>query len=192
MDFLHFHGITVSPQVLERMVVAAVDALPRTLYASNPDEELTAPERDALLRGGLDPSRRELGATDPLARTAADYAALLRRSRSVREAARMLAVHESRVRQRLNTRPPTLYGFKVGGEWRIPDFIFEGKRLVPGMEVVAGRLDPAIHPVGFFRWFTMPDPDLVLDDEDPTPRSPRSWLLAGYAIETVAALAAHL
>ena len=189
--FLHAHGINVSPEVMERMVAAAVDDLPRTLYPTDPSHDLTKAERDALIRGGLDLTPRDLGEDDPLARTAADYAALLRRSKTVAETAKLLGVNESRVRQRLNSKPPTLYGFKLEGEWRVPDFIFVGKRLVSGIGELASKLRPDLHPVGFFRWFTMPDPDLdVAEGEEPL--SPRLWLLSGHSPGIVADLAAEL
>lgn len=188
--FLHAHGIDVSPEVMERMVAAAVADLPRALYPADPSQDLTEAERDALVRGGLDLTPRDMGERDPLARTAADFGALLRRSLTVAETAKVLGVNESRVRQRLSSKPPTLYGFKLDGEWRIPDFLFERRRLVPGIAEVAARLDPEIHPVGFFRWFTLPDPDLVIDKGRPL--SPRLWLLSGHSPETVAELAANL
>ena len=190
--FLHAHGISVTPETMERMVAAAVEDLPRTLYPAAPHHDLTEAEQEALVRGGLDLAPRELGERDPLARTVADYAALLRRSRTVAETARLLGVNESRVRQRLGSKPPTLYGWKLEGEWRIPDFLFERRRLIPGVSEVASRLDPAIHPVGFFRWFTMPDPDLATDGDRGNPLSPRLWLLSGHSPETVAELAAGL
>jgi hypothetical protein len=114
----------------------------------------------------------------------------MRTSKTVAETAKILGVNQSRIRQRLNSKPPTLYGFKLDGEWRIPDFLFEGRDLVPGVAQIASSLDPEIHPVAFFRWFTSPDPDLVTDDADPL--SPRLWLLSGHEVTVVAVLASEL
>ncbi len=192
-SYLHAHGIAVSPATLERMVVAAVDELPTVLYPTDPRHDLSDPEREALSRGGLDLTPRDFGDQDPLARTVADYAAILRRSKTVAMAAKLLGVNASRVRQRLNAKPPTLYGFKLEGEWRIPDFLFAGRRLIPGISELAAALPPDVHPVSFFRWFTLPDPDLVAsDDARAQPISPRVWLLSGGSPRELALLAAHL
>ncbi|MEZ0228121.1 MAG: hypothetical protein ACAI25_05805 [Planctomycetota bacterium] len=192
LAFLQAHGIAVSPEGMERMVAAAVESLPRTLYPMDPTHDLTEAERGALVRGGFDVTPRNLGFKDPLAGTAADYAALLRTSKTVAETAKILGVNQSRVRQRLNSVPPTLYGFKLDGEWRVPDFLFEGGALVPGAAEIASRLDSEIHPVAFFRWFTTPDPDLVMDGDDAEPVSPRLWLLSGHDAAVAAELAAEL
>src|SRR5437016_6196413 len=103
------HGIMLSFEEFAGMVANAVEALPRSLYAANPEAELTASEHEALVRGGLDPRRRALGTADPLARTAADFTMLIASSRSVAETAAFLGVHESGIRQRLNAEAPTLY-----------------------------------------------------------------------------------
>lgn len=192
-DRLAACGIRVSLEQFTSMVANAIEALPTSLYAASPEAELTEWEQAALVRGGLDPSREDRGTADPLARAAADFTMLIASSRSVAETANLLGLHESRIRQRLNADVPSLYGFKVEDEWRIPAFVFEGSRLVPGLSAVVSRLDPSLHPVAFFRWFTTPDVDLVLrGDPKDTPQIPRSWLLAGYAVEAVAELAAEL
>src|SRR5579871_459994 len=163
---LRARGITVSLADMERMVAAAVLEMPKVLLTEDPGHELTEAERKALVEGGLDLSPRKLGPADPLARSAAQYAAILGCSKTVSETAKLLGVTEGRVRQRLNSRPSRLYGLKLDGEWRVPDFIFDGRRLIPGIEEVASRLRPDVHPVGFYRWFTMPDPDLSIEDGD--------------------------
>jgi hypothetical protein len=191
--FLRARGITVSLEDMERMVVAAVEDMPKVLLTDDPSKELTEAERNALLEGGLDPTPRGLGPADPLARTAAEYAAILKCSKTVAETAKLLGVSEGRVRKTLNSVPPRLYGLKLKGEWRVPDFIFDGAHLVPGIEEVASRLRPELHPVGFYRWFTMPDPDLSIEEGDEEkPLSPRLWLLSGHPVEVVAELAAGL
>ncbi len=106
------------------------------------------------------------------------------------EVARLLGVDDSRVRQRLTKR--SLYGIKLPDGWRLPAFQFDPARpgrLVPGIGRVLPRLDPALHPVAVYRWFTLPNVDLVLDD---TPVSPLDWLRSGGDPTEVAALAADL
>lgn len=191
--FMHAHGIHVSLDGLERMIAQAVGRLQKTMYPVDSSRELTSPERDALERGGFDLTPGPLAENDPLAQTTAEYAALLKTSKTVAEIAAILDVNESRIRQRLNAEPPTLYGFKLEGEWRIPSFLIEKRSLVPGVGKLASKVDRNVHPVALYRWFTSPNPDLV--EEKVTggePLSPRRWLLSGLLPDTVAELAAEL
>lgn len=197
-DFLKGLGLNVAPAELEDLVASAVLTLPTTLASGDPSGEISDSEREALTRGGFDPATQSSGGQDPLARTVAEFAALIRTSRTVAELAKILRVNESRIRQRLGERSKSLYGFKVDGAWRIPEFVLDGTRLVPGIDKVAARLDPELHPVAFFRWFTTAHTDLVGGEAaaeeigEERPLAPRSWLLAGFDPEAVARLASEL
>jgi hypothetical protein len=110
-------------------------------------------------------------------------------SYTAEQAADLLGVNASRIRQRLGGPSRTLYGIKPGKEWRIPKFQFEGRRLIPGIERVVERLAAGLHPVAVYRWFLTPIPDLTVDE---TPTSPLDWLRLGNPPEVVAELAAGL
>ncbi len=186
-EALHRVGVEVSPDRFEAMVLEAVEGL-REVYQADPRRELTPAEVQALQRGGFELEQQDLGDTDPLARTAAEYAALLATSRAVPESAEALGVDSSRVRQRLAAR--TLYGIKVRSGWKLPSFQFEPSGgTVPGIEEVLPRLDPALHPVAVHRWFVTPTPDLELEGESV---SPLTWLRAGGSPRQVGELAAGL
>jgi hypothetical protein len=109
-----------------------------------------------------------------VSRFVATYAGLLATSLTSADVAEMLGVDASRVRQRLGAK--TLYGVKTEHGWRAPRFQFDGDRLVPGIERVFPRVDPGSHPVAVYRWFTLPNPELELQDRSV---SPRDWLLSG-------------
>jgi hypothetical protein len=186
-DVLRRHGIALTPRAFEAVVRAAVERLP---VVGSPDESadaLTPAERAALEAGGFDLSPRRAGEPDPLAASAAAFAALIASSLTVPQAARRLGVDGSRVRQRLAAR--TLYGIKLPEGWRLPLFQFDGDRLVAGISAVLPHLDPALHPLAVIHWFTLPDPDLILDDR---PVSPRDWLRSGGDPAPVIALAGDL
>jgi hypothetical protein len=86
-----------------------------------------------------------------------------------------------------------LYGVRLGSGWVVPEFQFADSKLVPGIAEVVARLDPEIHPVAVFRWFTTPNPDLVLEQEEESRRlSPRDWLLLGLPVQAVVELATNL
>ncbi len=188
--FLHAHGLQIEPEVLDRLVREAVARLPRGLYRDEPRRDLTAAEVEALRSGGFDLAGEDFGEEDPLARTAAEYAALLQSSLTTAAAATRLRVAPSRIRQRLTARPPTLYGIRLASGWRIPEFQFAGDELLHGWSEVVAALDPELHPISVYRWFTTPNTDL----EDPEGRriSPRGWLRLGREPGLVAELAADL
>jgi hypothetical protein len=174
------------------MVQEAVKRLQRTLHRADPREDLSAAEAKALERGGFRLEAVDLGTEDPLARTAAEFAALLKTSLSTNEAARRLGVDASRIRQRLTSQSPTLYGIRLDSGWVIPEFQFDGHKLLTGISEVVPNFDPELHPVSVFRWFTMPNPDLVADELGGRALSPRDWLRLGYPPGAVAEVARDL
>ena len=176
---LRDRGIQRSPDDIaeeaRRFVFYVLSGMPTGRWAPDPGIEFTEEEIVALKEGGLDLSPRVAG-PDPLARTAAKYVALLASALTTKEAAEVLGVGESRIRQRL--REGTLYGMKAGRENRLPAFQFEGAKEVPGIAKVLERMDRSLHPVAVLNWFTLPNPDLYLVEEA-RPVSPRYWLLSG-------------
>ena len=161
----------------------------QTLFPSDPAAELPAEETAALRRGGFELTPRKSESANALARTAADYAALLATSLAANEAAQTLGLDPSRIRQLLVARK--IYGLQRKGVWRIPIFQFDGHRLLPGLEEVVPSLPRDLHPVAVYRWFTSPNPDLLPEDLD-RELSPREWLLAGYSPKIVAQLGVDL
>jgi hypothetical protein len=195
LAYLHAHGLSVAAQAFEPMVEQAIESLQRRLYRPDPRADLTAGEAAALERGGfeLEPTGGAAAeGDDPLARTVADYAALLETGLTTAEAAARLGVDPSRVRQMLIADPPHLYGIRTRAGWSLPHFQFDGGKLVPGAGKVLGRIDPELHPVAVYRWFTSANPDLVDERLSPRPLAPREWLLLGLAPDPVAELAADL
>jgi len=192
--FLQAHGIRVAPNVFEEMVQEAVVSLRRSMYRSDPRPDLTAAEVAALERGGFDLEPEDLGAEDPLAQTSAAYAALLKESLPTAAVAEILGVDPSRIRQRLTSNPPSLYGIRLESGWVVPTFQLEGNKILPGIAEVVARLDPELHPVSVLRWFLHPNADLIIEKEGDEPRtlSPRDWLRFGLPVPPVAELAANL
>lgn len=191
--FLHAHGIRVLPGTLDEMVREAVTRMHQTLYRDDVRADLTEAEAEALKRGGFELEPENLGPEDPLARTAAEFAALLKQSLPTTAAAERLGVDPSRIRQRLTSQPPSLYGIRLESGWVIPEFQFEGDMLIPGIGEVAAQLDPELHPVAVYRWFMTPNPDLIIEEgEESRVLSPRDWLRSGLPVKSVAELAADL
>lgn len=187
--YLHAHGLSVEPDALNDLFRKAVSSLPGVLHRTDPREDLPPHEVELLQRGGLDLDADV--SPDPLAKTVATFAALIRDSYTAGEAAEMLGVNRSRIRQRILDR--SLYGFKIDNEWRIPAFQFdESGNALPGLSVLVRELDPSLHPVAVLRWFTSPDPELVAEELSEEPLSPQQWLMAGRSPEVVVQIAADL
>lgn len=190
--YLHAHGLRVSPEQLDLLVREAIDRLQRELFRSDPRRELSREETRILELGGFDLEPVDLGAEDPLARAAALYSGLLKTSLDTAAAARLLGVDPSRIRHRLTSRPPSLYGIRLESGWRLPRFQFDGEGLIPGIGEVVAELDPELHPATIYSWFVSPNPDLVAEKLVEGPLSPRDWLRHGFPPRAVAELAKHL
>jgi excisionase family DNA binding protein len=182
-------GLRLSLAHFEQLVMEAVHQVLPEAPAPDSRTELSEAEVAFLQQAGVDLANfapRDLGPDSPLARTAAEYAAILAASLTVPELASRLGVDQSSVRQRLAAH--RLYGIKLGKGWRIPLFELDdsGKALVPGLHLIAPHWEGA-HPVEVAEWFTQPHVDLRGANDEPI--SPRAWLLAGGNPRTVAALA---
>lgn len=167
-------GLQVSLTEFESVVLDALRLIQTNVVVDHPERELTAAEQDALIRSGASIEELPSGVVSPLVEGAAQYTALLLSSYTVDDVARMLRVDPSRVRQRLAER--SMYGVKLRGGWRIPKFQFDGDRMIPGVEQVIRAIPDAMDLVGLHNWFTLPDPDLDVEDRAV---SPSDWLRRG-------------
>lgn len=172
-----FSGVTLDA------LVDALPAGPDPSPGTQPAAGFTAHELHALESVGADITPMPL-LQRPSLRTSLRYRQLLDTALSTAEAAVRLHVDDSRVRQRLSAR--TLLSHRVGTAHRLPKFQFTDDGELPGWSKVAPLVASSWHPVAIERFFTSPHVDLVLDDEQV---SPREWLLAGGAPDIVAALA---
>jgi hypothetical protein len=146
---------------------------------------LSAGEVSALERVGLlaSPWAGEAH-QDPLVVSITDYMALLDTSLTTSEAADLLQVDVSRIRQRL--REHSLFGIEYDGERRLPRFQFERHLVLPGLRELLAALPEALNPLDVAEWFLSPNPDLELGTGAVCPRE---WLLRGEAVDAVVTLA---
>lgn len=152
--------------------------------------DLTAAETAALRQVGAFKDDTPIPAdNDPLIRSQAQYMAVLEESFSAAQAAKLLSVDVSRIRQRLRER--SLFGIEHDGSWRLPRFQFERRRVIPGLSQVLKALPEDLFPLDVVDWFVLPDADLQLES-DPAPVSPREWLLSGRPVEPVVIMARDL
>lgn len=175
----------------DRFVAAAIAAVEELrdagLASDRPATQLTTRETEALAAGGLDLADRRRREPDPIAETAARFAALLADSADVAEVAGRLGVTRARVRQRAQER--TLLAFREGDEWRFPRGQFAAAAAIRGLPAVALALPRDLHPVAAWTFLNEPSADLAVGDE---PASPLDWLRSGGPPEPVAAIAREL
>jgi hypothetical protein len=178
-------GIRLTSEEFGEIVLEALRQMPTVITSDDPTRELTEAERDALIRGGGIVGEPPADMPDPHAKTIAKFAALLATSYKVDEVATMLGVDPSRIRQRLKER--SLYGVKTTQGWRIPRFQFDGRQLIPNVDQVIAAMPADMDLIGFYNWFTLPDPDFWIDEVSV---SPSKWLRSGGDPTHVVALAA--
>jgi hypothetical protein len=183
-------GVSMKPSDVEQLLLATLGEMQLASSFPDPRQELTADELVALKRGGfsVEPTPRT-DLDDAITRTAAKYTSLVATGLTVKAAAAMLGVNQSRIRQQLLAH--TIYGIKHDHSWRLPLFQFENERLIPGVGDVFARLNWSVHPIGVYNWFVAPDPNLQTDGDE-MPLSPRDWLRSGRSPVPVAELAATL
>lgn len=173
------------------MIVHGILEMPVRRIADSPEKELSDEEIAALKRGGMDLSPTKPGEPDPLAHTAARYAAILATSYTTSEVAAMLGLTEGRIRQKI--AEGSLYGLEAAGRgYKLPAFQFEGGEEIPNVGMVLKVLRRDLHPVEVENFFTLPNPDLYLDKDEEQPVSPREWLLSGGGASTLIPLAEEL
>ena len=193
IEALQRAGVRITEQELDELLVQVVSAMVPAPLPRNPRMELTEADAAALERGGLAlQPLDDLGPDDPIVKTVATYASLLASSLTVSQVAHILGVSTGRVRQELYAG--TIYGIKDTGAWRLPRWQFADDLtgLLPGIRRVLPRLDRSILPIAVYTWFTSPDPDLTIDENEEITLSPRDWLRSGRNPQVVADLAGAL
>jgi hypothetical protein len=179
-------GVTEALETFAGFVVAT-----ELVVMAEPGRELTEAESQLLDEGGFPAPHDdgERGSGVDISTLAQDYARMCLEALSTTEAAALLHVQPSRVRQRLAAR--TLFGLAKGDRWVLPCFQFIGGKPVPGIGKVLQVLDEALHPVTVERFFATPQPELYAEEVD-RPLTPREWLQAGYDPAPVMQLARDL
>ena len=140
-----------------------------------PERAFTAGEVRALSRVGLQRSERLRGDAERARREAlAVFFTAFHTALSTAEAAALLGVNASRVRQRVKER--TLLALNDASELRFPSIqFFKGKEL-PGLRSVLPALPEQVKAIEALSWLATPTAELA--DDGAEPRSPRDYLLA--------------
>ncbi len=177
-----------APESLNKVLRRVLDAMPTMLYGET-GTELTVAERQVLTDAGVDLNAEPR--EDPLAMTAALFAAIIETSVTTDEAANRLDMRQSRVRQMIARG--TLYSVLLDNRRYIPLFQFEKNGgLIPNITKVNAALPGDLHAVDVYDWYTKPDPDLFVGDDIGASVSPLAWLGSGGDIKSVLVLVRRL
>ena len=144
--FFQLYGLKAeAPATLNKAMVQAIRSMQRSVYSESA-RELTAAELKVLEGSGAD-TREHADLPDPMGDYATEFAAILETSLSTSAAAKRLGVHSVRIRQLIGDG--SLYAVQIDGRWRIPEFQFERKKLVPNIgEVRVSTTSPALLVTG--------------------------------------------
>lgn len=161
-------GIPVS-DLLETLL----DQSARVPAVGEPERSLADAEQDALALVGVTvrPVDQGLLLRNAMARLQAR--ALWP---TVAQVAERLGIGTSMVRQRLGARQ-LLGEHDHKNAWRIPAWQFAGSQIVPGLTEVLPRVPAGLDLDAIERFFTEPNPDLIVDG---IPVSPLTWLATGH------------
>ena len=184
-----------APESLNKLLRRVLDAMPTMLYGET-GTELTVAERQVLIDAGVDLNAEPR--VDPLAATAALFAAIIETSVTTDEAAKRLDMRQNRVRQMIARG--TLYSVLLDNRRYIPLFQFEKPLgqfeqkdgLIPNITKVNAALPGDLHPVDVYDWYTKPDPDLFVGDDIGASMSPLAWLGSGGDVKSVLVLVRRL
>ena len=189
VDYFTARGLrSTAPESLNAALRVVLDAMPTMLYGE-PREELTPEEQAVLKEGGVDLDAK--ARRDPLAETAVQYAAIIASSLTTQEAAERMGIPESQVRQMIARR--TLYSILLNNRRYIPIFQFEKDGpLVVNITKVNAALNPELHPVEVYDWYTRQNPDLFAGDDIDATMSPLSWLRGGGDVKKLVMLARRI
>ncbi len=165
-------------------LMLVLEQMEPTVYGDT-TRELTAEEQEVLRQGGL--VLEPQPGPDPLAQSTVKYAAIVTRSLSSKAVSRRLGLSPGGIRQMIADR--SLYSFLIGHRRYIPEFQFQGNRLVSNIAGINKALPRDLHPVEVYNWYHLPNLDLFLDEDIDHTIRPLDWLKGGYDAERVVFLA---
>ncbi|MDV6012248.1 DNA-binding protein [Haloechinothrix sp. LS1_15] len=147
-----------------------------------PAEHFSAEQQEALAEVGLDLSPYADDEPCPRAKSVVAHAVFTKSAYSVSEAARLLDLTQSEVRDRLRQRK--LFGWK-DSEWHLPAWQFTEGGPLPGLRSVIPAIPPDQPPMVVAAFMNTQQPDLEINGQRVTPRE---WLLAHGDPKSVANL----
>ncbi|MGD8939817.1 MAG: hypothetical protein PVJ72_10585 [Gammaproteobacteria bacterium] len=161
------------------------------LYSAPPtSKDLSEHELKVLEEGGFPTVPDTVSLGDNIAIVAGEVGVMIASALSQSQAAQLLGVDQSRIRQRIGQG--TLY--TITGENNVkvlPRFQFTDEGVLPGLEKVLPVINNEAHPIAVQRFFLTVSSDLY-SEELQANLSPRDWLISGHNPDAVVRMAADL
>ncbi len=160
VESLRVRGTEIPESEVILQIAATMREMVSPSHESGDGSDLTEEEQAILREGGFNLSPPPPGAPNPFLRSAAKFVMLIATAYTSKEAAALLGINESRVRQRCGKGEHTLYGVKWRNGWRLPRLQFFGGHLLPFVERVFPRLPIDLDLIAVYNWFIYPNDDL--------------------------------
>ena len=152
--------------------------------------DLSEHDLRVLEEGGFPLKATPESLSDNMAIIAGEVGVMIASALSQSQAAQLLGVDPSRVRQRISQG--TIYA--IAGENNVkvlPRFQFTDKGVLPGLDKILPVIHHDAHPIAVQRFFLTVSTDLY-SEELHTFLSPRDWLITGHSPAPVIRMAADL
>lgn len=161
------------------------------LYSVPPtSKDLSEYELKVLEEGGFPKVPDTVSLGDNIAIVAGEVGVLIACALTQSQAAQLLGVDQSRIRQRISQG--TLYTIMGENNVKVlPRFQFTDAGVLPALEKVLAVINKEAHPIAIQRFFLTVSADLS-SEELHANLSPRDWLITGHNPDAVVRMAADL
>ncbi|NOZ53918.1 MAG: hypothetical protein GXP08_12440 [Gammaproteobacteria bacterium] len=161
------------------------------LYIVPPSsQDISENELKVLEEGGFPPVIGDASLSDNMAIIAGEVGVMIAGAMSQSQAAQLMGVDESRIRQRISHG--TLYAMKGNHNKKVlPRFQFMDTGVIPGLEKILPAINKDAHPVAVQRFFVTANDDLY-SNELKTNLSPRDWLISAHSPDPIQCMATDL
>lgn len=181
-DLFHKMGIEGGADAVTHAAASFISQHP--LYSIAPSsQDLTEHELKLLRDGGFPKVTKTVSLSNNLTIVAGEIGVMIASALSQKDAAHLMGVDESRIRQRISQG--TLYA--ISGDYNkkvLPRFQFTDTGTLPGLEKVLPVINKDAHPMAVQRFFLTVSEDLY-SKEMKAPLSPRDWLITRHPPEPV-------
>jgi len=161
------------------------------LYRVPPSShDISENELAVLKEGGFPKVADDASLSDNMAIVAGEVGVMIAGALSQRQAAQLMGVDESRIRQRISQG--TLYAIMGDNNKKVlPRFQFTDTGILPGLEKVLPVINKDVHPMAVQRFFVTTSEDLYSSELN-AKLSPRDWLLSGHSPDPLQRMVADL
>jgi len=188
-DIFQQMGIVGGAKAVTNAAATFIRRHPLTTFPPS-SQDLSENDIKLLEEGGFPKAPNDISLSDNIAIIAGEVGVMIASALSQSQAAQLLGVNQSRIRQRISQT--TLYAITGNNRTKVlPSFQFTEKGALPGLEKVLPAINKEAHPVVIQRFFVTASVDLY-SDELKINLSPRDWLISEHSPKLIVRMAADL